>query len=110
MIKSAGLDVLSCGEGHLEIRFNNKDVLETEKAKRIVGDMLKRGYALFVHGTDDALIRVKRFDAKKGVYVIAEGPTVPTSALPKDKASKSDEREVPMAKSKATAIGRSAGG
>lgn len=120
-----GLDILNVGAGHVEIRFDDKDPMEMERAKRIIEDMLKRGYALFMHGKDDALIRVKRFDKKKGVYLIADGPTVPAAAEPIDdprvhpiapeetdggKRVKPVEREVKMSKAKVTVVGRSAGG
>lgn len=101
------LDILSCGEGHLEIKFHENDVIECARAKRIIQDMLKRGYALFVHGKDDALIRVKKFMADKSVYIIADGPTIPpeTDALPVK-----GGRTLKMHKAKATVVGRSAGG
>lgn len=72
--QAPGIDILNCGHGHMEVRFNEKDPLELERAKRIIGDMLRRGYVLFVEGADKALIRVERFDAEKGVYIIADGP------------------------------------
>lgn len=126
----AGLDILNCGAGHLEIRFDEKDVIEIERAKRIIQDMLRRGYALFVHGPDNTLIRVKRFDAAKGVYIIADGPTIapepsevqddpratPTppeqtdGGVKRGRGRPRKEKEVPMAEAKVTVVGRSAGG
>lgn len=110
------MDVLNCGEGHLEITFKDGDVVEMERAKRIIGDMLRRGYALFVHGTDQALIRVQEFSEKHNAYIIADGPTVPPEALPatatpdvKPRRGKG-RRCVPMATAHATVVGRSAGG
>jgi hypothetical protein len=103
------LDILSCGEGHLEIKYNEKDPIETERAKRIIGDMLKRGYALFIHGKNDALIRVKRFIATAGTFIIADGPTVPPDAEPISR-KLPGMRAVKMHKTKATVVGRSAGG
>lgn len=101
--------------GHLEISFKEGDVLELERAKRIIGDMLKRGYSLFVHGKDQALIRVKKFDDKHNVFIIADGPTVPAEALPVEPKKRGRPRKekdvaVPMTKAKATVVGRSAGG
>lgn len=108
------LDILNCGEGHLEIHFDEKDVIELERAKRIIGDMLKRGYALFIHGKDDALIRVKRFLPKAGLYIIADGPTIPAEAETFTAQSgltlRKKVAKVPMHKAKATVVGRSAGG
>jgi|ERR1041385_4537736 hypothetical protein len=104
------LDVLNCGEGHLEIKFNERDVIETERAKRIIQDMLKRGYALFIHGKDNALIRVKKFVPKSGCYIIADGPTIPPEAIPTSESQERGVRSVKMGKCKATVVGRSAGG
>ena len=114
--------MLSVGDGHLEIRFKKDDPIEIERAKRIITDMLKRGYSLFVHGKDDVLTRVKRFDAKTGTYIIADGPTVaplPTSAPPevalvtspkKRGRHPKGETAIHMTEAHATVIGRSAGG
>lgn len=96
---SGQLDFLNCGAGHMEIRFSPKDEAETSRAKNIIKDVLKRGYALFVHGTDNRLVRVKRFDAGKGCYVIVDS-----------KEAKKMEKHISMHKTKAVAVGRSAGG
>lgn len=107
------LDILNCGMGHLEITYKMKDPMEMERAKRIIGDMLKRGYALFVHGKDKALIRVKRFDPKHNTFIIADGPTVPAEAVPMPLVRgrrKEKVVAVPIAKTHATVVARSAGG
>ena len=141
-MKEAGLDCLSVGAGHLELRFSEKDVIEVERAKRIIQDMLKRGYALFVPvGDKGELQRVRRFIASTGTYIIADGPTIaptpfgvpplggPGSATvpvaapgvplgastppavrnPRGRPPKR-EKIIPMTQTKATVIGRSAGG
>lgn len=142
MIKEAGLDVLNCGMGHLEIRFNAQDVIELERAKRIIQDMLRRGYALFINDKDGKLTRVKNFISETGTYIIADGPSafeqiveeevpakepepwkpsvVPASETepdpppepPKNRPGRprKAERSVPMTQTKATVVGRSAGG
>lgn len=112
------IDILNVGEGDLKIIFNEKDVMETERAKRIIKDMLQRGYALFIHGTDGALIRVKKFLAATNEYLIADGPTVPAEAEPQEtpilhmkaKGKILPLRKLKMHKAKATVVGRSAGG
>ena len=126
-MKEAGLDVLNCGLGHLELRFSEQDVIEVERAKRIIQDMLKRGYSLFITGKDGALTRVKKFIPATGTYIIADGPTVaPTPIRPQLAAPPEaiDVKPVPkqrgrprkattkvaMTKAKAIVIGRSAGG
>lgn len=98
--------------GHLKITYKEGDPIELDRAKRIIGDMLKRGYSLFVHGKDKALIRVKKFDSKHNVFIIADGPTVPVEALAAEpvKRGRPMMRKMPMEKTHATVVGRSAGG
>lgn len=67
-----GIDILNCGTGHTEVRFNNDDPIELERAKRIIKDMLKRGYVLFIEGPDKKLIRVNSFNPDTGCYIIAD--------------------------------------
>ncbi len=120
---SAGIDILNTGAGHTEIRFDNGDPLELERAKRIITDMLRRGYVLFVEMGDKKLSRVQAFDAERGVYIIAdlgEPPESPVEVAGVDetgaqvierrKPGRPRNTEVSMTKVKATAIGRSAGG
>lgn len=108
------IEVLNCGEGDLKIVVEEKDPINLERAKRIITDMLKRGYALFVHGKGDTLIRVKQFDSKKAEYIIADGPLAgDPESLPESTPLASpmkSTRKVPMTKAKVTAVGRSAGG
>lgn len=110
-----GLDILNVGAGHMELRFD-KDPMELERAKRIITDMLKRGYVLFVEGKDQKLQRVQAFDPEKMVYLIADlgEETVPVpevgSAPPATKRKGRPRKEVPIASVRATALGRSSGG
>jgi len=88
-----GIDVLNTGYGDFELRFDLNKPDEVQKAKETITDMLKRGYAIFVRQGKETF-RVRKFDADKNVYIIGS-----TSA-----------EEVPRAETKATAVGRSAGG
>ena len=91
--KMAIIDVLNTGFGDFELRFDPDKPEDVEKAKQTITDMLKRGYAIFVqHGSETR--RVRKFDPDKNVYIIGSTPA----------------EEVPVAESKATAVGRSAGG
>lgn len=74
------LDILNVGAGHIEIKFDANDPIEATRAKRIIIDMLTRGYALFIEGKDRTLCRVHRFIAESGTYIIADGPGVPDEA------------------------------
>lgn len=111
------IELLNVGAGHIKVSMNNTNPVERERAKAMVTDMLQRGYAIFVEIEGGELAPVKRFDPKKEAYIItdvprpvkAETPEVSTVVTPTRKA-KRKEREVPMTKGKATAVGRSAGG
>jgi hypothetical protein len=88
-----GIDVLNTGYGDFELRFDEDKPDEVQKAKETITDMLKRGYAIFVHQGEETL-RVRKFDPNKNVYIIGSTPA----------------EEVPVLQAKATAVGRSAGG
>ena len=88
-----GLDVLNTGYGVFELRFDPDKPDEVQKAKETITDMLKRGYAIFIRQGKETF-RVRKFDADKNVYIIGSTPA----------------EEVPIAETKAIAVGRSAGG
>jgi len=88
-----GIDVLNTGYGDFELRFDPNKPDEVQKAKETITDMLKRGYAIFVRQGEQTL-RVRKFDADKNVYIIGSTPA----------------EEVPIAETRAIAVGRSAGG
>jgi len=117
---SGSLDVLSCCHGHMSFSFEKNDPIETENAKRVIQDMLKRGYALFVEGKGGKLMRVKSFNAKREVYIVGAGATaeeIPdgTQVVDQPKATKASKKrqskkEIPIRSVKATGIGPTAGG
>lgn len=88
-----GIDVLNTGYGDFELRFDPDKPDEVQKAKETITDMLKRGYAIFVRQGKETF-RVRKFDPDRNVYIIGSTPA----------------EEVPIAETKATAVGRSAGG
>jgi cysteinyl-tRNA synthetase len=90
-----GIDVLNTGYGDLELTFDPDKPDEVQKAKETITDMLKRGYAIFVRQGDETF-RVRKFDVDRNVYIIGTTPA--------------EEVEVPVSKTRATAVGRSAGG
>lgn len=67
------VSVLNCGAGDMTFSFDPKDPLECARAERVVKDMLKRGYMLFVK-VRGKYVRVIEFDEKRHEYVIADGP------------------------------------
>lgn len=69
------LALLNVGTGDTKLTFDNKNPAETIRAKRIVEDMLRRGYALLIEvkkGRKTEYRRVKAFDAKTCEYIIAD--------------------------------------
>lgn len=88
-----GIDILNTGYGDFELSFDPNKPDEVEKAKQTITDMLKRGYAIFVQQGKETF-RVRKFDVDKNVYIIGSTPA----------------EEVSISKTRATAVGRSAGG
>jgi hypothetical protein len=128
------LDVLSVGKGDLKLTWGDGDEAD---AREVIEEMLRKGYSIFVE-TDVGPASVQRFSAERMEYVISE--VIPGNALPagppeppalgpgesvgteppappgkagkptKTPAKRTRERKVPVAGSKATAVGRTAGG
>jgi hypothetical protein len=132
------LSILNVGDGDTKITFDKRNVGETIRAKRIITDMLRRGYALVVEVErkgEKAYERVQAFDEKTGEYIIADLDPVKAEETINDPKLKPSAAEsglcdcgrqahhrgackgkrhgtsrLPMATTKATGIGRSAGG
>lgn len=125
------LSILNVGEGDMKITFDRANAPETIRAKRIIKDMIRRGYALLVQQEDGTYLRAKDFDDKTGEYLIADfdpnGDDEDEHA--KDSETKADDaasataeattkrrgrrpavRRVPIEKASGVAIARSAGG
>ena len=105
--------------------FDKDDGVELERAKRMISDMLRRGYAIFVE-IAEKLQRVRAFDAAKGVYYISDVPDWDSEVLSKladepparpaplrqgrNGRKHRGRKGIPMRTAKATAVGRTAGG
>lgn len=112
------IECLSVGKGDLKLSWSTP--AEMEDAKRVIESMLRAGYGIYVE-TDDGLERVVDFNPKRFTYVI-EPPSLPAGAQPEPKAlppgpqkaapkkRAGRKREVPVAGSRATAVGRTSGG
>ena len=105
--------ILNVGEGDVKLSFDQGKPEEAKRAKKIVTDMLARGYAILVHvGEKDGepvYRRATKFDPKTNEYIIA-GATddqVPSVEQPRRKPG---PRRVPAASTRAVAVSRSAGG
>jgi hypothetical protein len=125
VVSQGCLEVLSIGKGDLKLQVGGDNPEDIEKARAVIEEMLRKGYGLFVE-TDEGLTRVQRFNPNRMTYVIVEvveeppalaagAPTPPalppgpkTAAKPRGRRTRT--KEVPLAGSKATVIGRTAGG
>ena len=106
------LDVLSIGKGDLRLSVGDSDE-DREKARALIAEMLEKGYAIFVE-TDTGPERVVRFNPARMTYLIQEVPEPDAEAAsapqPRKQKRKGRTRAVPVAGSRATAVGRTAGG
>lgn len=112
------LSVLNCMAGDMKFSFDSNDPQEVERARRVVQDMLARGYIIFVE-TPKGLRKVTGFNPKNDTYIIADGPMakeIPTDGDPLEtpvetRPKKTQGRKEVSAKTaKATAIAPTAGG
>lgn len=99
------LDILNCNAGHMKFSFDKEKPDDVAKARKAITDMLKRGYTLLVE-TPEGTKRVKRFDPEHDHYIIEEAETGTTTETTATKRT----RKLPMRTTKATAVGRTAGG
>lgn len=119
--KTGALDVLNTGAGHLTFKFDKDNPENVEKAKKVITDMLKRGYMIFVKVNGEQ-VRVRQFDAATDEYILEE-PDTPVNPEPQqlNEAAaqppkrgrgrpRKNETRVPMKQAQATAIGPTAGG
>jgi hypothetical protein len=152
------LEILNVQGGDVKITFDQQNVSDAIRARRIVTDMLRRGYALVVEierNGEKAYERIQGFDEARGEYIVADFDAMAAHESdmddaadrlrkvaeqedrlrelnrraaaypPEEAAPKMDEEEpaatekkkqgrpstrMPMESTKATAVGRSAGG
>ena len=114
------LSCLNVAGGDIKISFDTNNAAEAIRARRIITEMMKRGYALLIE-VKGKYQRAKGFDEKVGEYIIADyDPTAEeekdeqsetsTPATPKAKAKGSRDKRVPMEKATAVSVAPSAGG
>lgn len=148
------LEILNIGDGDTKITFDKNNLAESIRARRIIQDMIRRGYALIVETERNGkkeYVRALDFDPETAEYVIADlSPQEPEvdhipdavveelsapDALPKLAGATPDNKlckcgkplhhkgrcpgvkvgpkhtkRLPMENTKATGIGRTAGG
>lgn len=66
------LNILNVAGGDIKISFDTKNVSEAIRAKRIIKDMMRRGYSLLIQNEDGTHTRALDFDETKGEYIIAD--------------------------------------
>lgn len=114
--------ILNVGAGDTKLSFDKSNPVERDRAKRIVQDMLKRGYALLIEvgrrKGEPIYQRAHGFDPETSEYIIMGGPDedieIGVDQQAKDLAAKTKkqrtQRRVPADKVRAVAVGRVAGG
>lgn len=104
------LEVLSIGKGDLRLSVGDNDN-DRDQARALIDEMLRKGYSIFVE-TDNGPERVHEFNPRRMTYVIRDAPGTEAKATPsvKKPRGRPRTREVPVAGSRATAVGRTAGG
>lgn len=100
------LEILSVGKGDIKLTIDGSNEKEVNDARTVIEEMLRKGYGIFVE-TDKGLTRVKKFNPKRMTYVISE---VVENAEEQPAGKRTREKQVPVAGSKAKAIGRTSGG
>jgi len=107
------LEVLSIGKGDLKLTVDVGHPDDVAKARALIEEMLRKGYAIFVE-TEAGPVRVQQFNPELMSYVIYEVPepseTYEAAKRAPRKPRKARKRHVPVAGSRATAVGRTAGG
>jgi hypothetical protein len=133
------LEILNVQGGEVKLTFDTKDCAEAIRARRIIVEMIHRGFVLLVEVERNSQKRFERaleFDATKGEYIIADliannEEIAPDLDLPVESKNQNSatkplidpknqnsgtkprgrpRKRLPMEETKATAVGRSAGG
>lgn len=117
-MSGVGLSILNVGEGDKKVSFDKDKPKEVERAREIVQDMLKRGYAVLIQvGEKDGkplYLRATEFDPKTDEYIVAgtieEPPTVEASNESAPPSKKGKKWRVPAEKTPGVGVARSSGG
>lgn len=116
------LGILNVGAGDTKLSFDPKNPAERHRASIIVGDMIKRGFAIMVQvGEKDGkplYQRAERFDPETCEYIVMGGPDETRAAseagatptLKPRRGRPRKEVRLPAERTHAVSIARSAGG
>lgn len=72
---AGSVGILNVGAGDTKLTFDKTNPVESARAARIVKDMIRRGYVLFVEvveGADKVFRRALDFDENTAEYIIAD--------------------------------------
>lgn len=83
--------ILNVGTGDTKISFDKKNPADVIRARRIITDMLRRGFALIIELPDKTHQRVLEFNEATDEYIIADFDPVQAEAA--DKTEESHEQE-----------------
>ena len=100
------LDVLNVGFGDTKITFRNDYPEDSARAKDIITKMMKMGYAILVYD-EGVYRRVRGFDEQHLTYMVLEKDTAKARM---EGQGKLKTKHLPVGKTKAVAVARTAGG
>lgn len=118
-MRKGEVGILNVGAGDTKLSFDPANKGEVERAKTVVEDMLRRGFAIMVHvGERDGkplYHRAETFDPKTNEYIIAGLPEEHATDLPAGSRSgirrgRKTLTTIPAPAVHARAVARSAGG
>ena len=107
------LEILHVQGGEVTITFDTQDCAEAIRAKRIISDMIRRGYALLVKMPNGTYTRAYGFDESIGEYIVADfDATQAEGADAEEEAAKPlrGRRRVAIDKAEAVAVAPRVGG
>ena len=116
---SGELSILNCSAGDIRVKLETSNPAEIARAKKMITDMLKRGYLLAIE-VEGRLEPVQKFDPETDEYVILESVSSPEEVDPQERVETKRKpgrprgayksKRVPMTDAKAVAVPRTAGG
>ena len=103
------VSILNCTDGDTKITFNPRKPADVARAKSVIEDMLKRGFAIMVEDEHGNTQRCTAFDPTTCEYIVGEiGQPATEDAVPST--APKAPRRVPVSRSRAMAVGPTAGG
>lgn len=119
-MNSGEIGILNVGAGDTKLSFDKSNPEERKRAAKIVGDMLRRGYALLVQvgkrGGEPVFQRARAFDPKTCEYIIAGGPDeeidigAAAEKAPARRRGRPPLRRIPADATRGVSVARTAGG